>query len=798
MWCGRGAERLGLVGQIDNRQFGELFIGMLNGKKLTQNSGRKGRHPGWDLTFSAPKAVSVLFATAEREISQEIRAAHFEAVQKALRYAENEAGMTRTGKRGHKVERADLVFATFEHGTNRNQEPNLHTHAVAPNVSVGQDGKSRTVFARPLFRHKMAAGAVYRAELAYQLERRLGHILEPDGASFSVVGVSKALCDKWSSRSQEIRELAKRLGIENPSADKLATLAITSRTSKAHAARESLEKIWRLEAKELDWSAEQAMALISPNPVGDREDLDVTAKLAASKALDTITKRQATFTKTDLVRFTAQEAQTLGLGADRAIEAADEMVSNSDQVISLGLDDGVIRFTTPEIKEIEAEMLERVQYSRDCYSVKISDDALNKAILARPSITEEQREMVRFLTQGEGQIKVVIGDAGTGKTFTLQAVKEALDADGYKVRGAALSGKAAEGLSNIGIESRTMKSTLWWLENQPNHPNGPQLDRNSILIVDEAAMVDTRQMAELIKYAERIGFTLALVGDQKQLQAIELGGAFGAITERVNCVRLTEIFRQKDKATAQAIKAISEGKAESFLDHSAAKGDLVIKESREDAKQIVVADWMKKAHQSPEKTVIFCGTNQDATYINREIQLRRLALGELSKESVEVENRTEYGLTQETFRRNDRVVFTVSSAAMGILNGNLGTISRVSETMKTMTVKLDNGNSRTISLGVYPHVKLGYALTTYKGQGMTVENAYMLTDEMMTDKEMTYVQASRAELTTRVYTTQQEAGDNLTDLIAMMNRSHEKKLAHTVENRIMRQADKQFDYQLDR
>jgi len=152
----------------------QLFRGELDGKNLVQNAGTKNRTPGWDCTFSAPKSVSVAWSQADKELGNEIRAAHAEAVNKALEYLEEKAGFTRRGKGGHEQKKCFLVFATYEHGTSRAQDPQLHTHALMLNAGVGEDGNTTALDTRQMYQYRFAAGALYRAELATQLERRLG------------------------------------------------------------------------------------------------------------------------------------------------------------------------------------------------------------------------------------------------------------------------------------------------------------------------------------------------------------------------------------------------------------------------------------------------------------------------------------------------------------------------------------------------------------------------------------------------------------------------------------------------
>ena len=386
-----------------------------------------------------------------------------------------------------------------------------------------------------------------------------------------------------------------------------------------------------------------------------------------------MTRDRSTFTESDLLCAVATEAQYHGIGADVISESVKETLKQSEEIVSLGIDTskprvlevggvgadekpvlsepGAIRYTTQEIVELELSMLDRVEASKTQESVTASDRAFSQAIKERPTIKEEQTEMVKYLTQGQGRIKSVVGDAGTGKTFALEAVKEALEAEGKQVLGCALAGIAAKGMSDVGIESRTIASTLWWIENQPDNPKGVSLDKNTMLIVDEAGMVDTRQMAKLIEHTENAGSTLVLVGDHKQLQPIELGGSFKEIVELTEGVRLQDIFRQEKEGDREAVKNISMGNAKEFLSYHLLEGNLRIAEDRFDAKEQLIEDYKNMGGlESPDKNLIFCCTNSDVTFLNRAIQNERLAAKEIGGDFVSVDNDVIY--------EGDRIIFT--------------------------------------------------------------------------------------------------------------------------------------------
>jgi Ti-type conjugative transfer relaxase TraA len=765
-WFGRGAEALDLVGRVENEVFRKLFEGYLGERSLVQNAGSPDRCPGWDLTFSAPKSVSVVWSQAEVATALEIRAAHLEAVERALAYVEEQCGWTRRGKEGAEKERAKLFFATFEHGTSRAQDPQLHTHALMLNACLRDDGTTGALDTFELYKHKMAAGALYRAELSCQLESRLGLDSHRTGSTFELDGVPQPLIDEFSKRRKEIEARLHAIGAEGAVASE--RLALTSRSHKEHQPRESLLKDWQETGQRFGWSLEQVNRLVTEGRIHSEIEMEIAARLASLKAIERITEGRATFTQHEVVRFTAEEAQGIGIGADRSIEAARDTLANAQQIVPLGLIDGELRYTTQEILELEAKMLAGVERSIQQETARVSLQAVEAGILMKPTIKDEQAEAVRHIAANSGRIAVVTGDAGTGKTFMLDTVREVFEAEGFAVRGAALAGKAAQGLEDgAGISSQTIFSLLHDLRSE--NPTRP-LDERTVLVIDEAGMVGTRQLAELVRLTEEASAKLVLVGDGKQLQAIEIGGGFQAIGGLVGEARLSDIIRQVSEEDRRAVRALSQGFANEALQHYAASGNLEIAQDREKAKELLLSAWEREGVSRPNENLILCGKNIDAIALNREAQLRRELAGQLGKENVQVGN--------ESFHQGDRILFTRNHRGLGVKNGDLGTVVMLDEALGTLTVELDSGKTRTLSAASYDDVRLGYAVTTHKAQGMTATNGFILTDEAMQDRELSYVQASRAKLETRIFTTRMEAGNELADLARRMAKSHEKELAH--------------------
>ncbi len=262
-WLGKGAEILGLEGKVERESFRHLLLGRSpdGSRDLVQNAGKENRQSGWDLTFSAPKSVSIMFAFApdiERDV---IRAAHAVAVAKAMAFLESDAAFTRRGTAGKEREKVGLVVAAFEHATSRALDPNLHTHALVCNVCTRADGTSGTILSRPLYQMKMEAGAVYRRELARELEANLQlKIVWKPRQMFEVAGVPQTLVNVFSKRRSDIKRVLTERGLDSAVAAKIA--ALDTRPKKKLAARNDLFAAWEKVARQHGFGREQVTQLL--------------------------------------------------------------------------------------------------------------------------------------------------------------------------------------------------------------------------------------------------------------------------------------------------------------------------------------------------------------------------------------------------------------------------------------------------------------------------------------------------------------------------------------------------------
>jgi len=790
-WSGRGAAALGLAGTVEREPLCHLMGGLSpDGRAaLIQNAGHDDHQPGWDLTFSAPKSVSTLWAVADEALRQRIQDSHHQAVSKALAYLEDEASFTRRGKGGTEREPAALIVATFEHGTSRAQDPQLHTHSLVLNVAVRDDGTTGTIESKPFYLAKMTAGALYRAELAAQLQVQLGLAVERHGNWFEVRGVPRSLMQEFSQRRTAIEEYLEARGLSSAQASAVA--ALSTRGVKGHAARSELVSEWRTAGSSHGFGPPEIEALLGQpvprDPVSQRQAVVDTA-------IGRVTAQQSHFSRQQLLRAVAEEAQGCGLGADEVLASVTTTLSHSPEIVMLGSVRGEARYTTQEMIELERRMLAEARAFQPDRTHLVSERVVHAALDRRPTVTEEQAAALRHMTLREGSLQLVTGMAGAGKTYLLQAARESWQEAGFRVVGAALSGKAADGLEReAGIPSRTLAKCLRDLaadpsagpssagEPQPRSTRGRaqsvedrfQLDSSTVWVVDEAGMIGTRQMAAMITLAREAGAKLVLVGDPRQLQPIDAGGPFKALAETLGTAELTEIQRQGESWARQAVHDFADGHAAEGLRAYAERGLLTVADDRRTAIAQIATDWLADRDTEIRERLILTGTNGEAAAINRIIQAERAQAGELGEARAVVEG--------QVFRPGDRLLFTRNSRLYGVRNGSLGTLESVGDG-EALRVRLDSGEWRTIPVEQYPHLRLGYAVTTHKAQGVTASSVYVLAGGPLQDRELAYVQASRSRGATRLYIDRAAAGDTVAQLARQMSVSHQKELAVAVAN----------------
>ena len=751
-WLGSGAAELGLAGEMNEQAFDRLAGGFHpeTGDALVQRAGDSHR-PGWDLTFSAPKSVSVVWGIAEREQREAIERAHTQAVERTLNFAEQQQlFITRRGHDGIERETARPIIAAYLHGTSREADPQLHTHAFVLNVVVRGDGSYGTLETKPLYEWKMALGAAYRAELAHEL-RALGYETAADKGSFRISQVPRDLERHFSKRRAQIEAVMNERGTTSAKAAEVA--ALNTRKAKESATATTLRANWRSESLAFGVTAQRLGELRGP-PAQEPEPI------AVPTVIERLGQQHSTFTSADLARAVAERTQHAGGGLGRTAEMM-ERVANDAEIVPLTAN----RYTTREMLQIEVSALTRAKRLADDATYRVDANATAEALKAR-SLSEEQRTALEHLTAAP-RLSVLEGLAGTGKSYLLGAAREAWEASGYEVRGAALAGKAAKGLQEgSGIRAQTLHSLLNNLKTGRD-----QLTDRTVLVIDEAGMIGSRQFARLLEATDEAQAKIVLVGDANQLQPIEAGQLFERICREVGVARLTDIRRQRGAADREMVWSLASGDMRAALDSLQARGRVHTAAGIENTMRELVHDWAAaRDAQHPNDDLMLGATRADTRELNR---LAREALherGELQHERV-----IEAAQGPLVLAEGDRIVITRNTKLLGMMNGDLATVTALAERRGEVeiTAQLDEGRTRTWRVSDHPHVDHGYALTVHKAQGASVERAYVLAHESMSAREWSYVAGSRAREAVHLYAERNTADD----LVRIMERSHKKDTA---------------------
>ena len=440
------------------------------------------------------------------------------------------------------------------------------------------------------------------------------------------------------------------------------------------------------------------------------------------------------------------------------------------------------RYSTKEMVEIEhgmADAAERLHQARnhrvDRQHVVKAMEEMDEAMRLKTGnpdrrLSDEQRRAIEHVT-GPERIAAVVGLAGAGKSTMLAAAAQAWEYQGYSVHGAALSGKAAEGLEeSSGIKSRTLAS---WSRSWENEKH--QLGHGDVFVIDEAGMVGSRQLASFVGEAEKRGAKIVLVGDHEQLQAIGAGAPFRAIAERIGYASLGEIKRQMEPWQQEASVAFASHRTAEGLAAYRDNGNIHFAEGRDEARSAVVRDYLADRDLHPEASrVAMAHRRVDVRAINEGIRSQLQERGELAKgeEAGEFTFQTNDG--ERSFAPGDRLVFLENSRDLGVKNGMLGEVKAVEQ--DAIHVELDGASGRAadarvirVPMNDYRSVDHGYATTIHKNQGATVDRAFVLGSSTM-DRHLTYVAMSRHRHDVQLYADQEEFASRRTGQVAMQGR----------------------------
>ena len=764
-WHGRLSGALGLSENVRPGQLQRLFEGYdpESGEALASNSGMQHK-AGWDCTFSAPKSVSVLWGLAEPELQKQIADAHDAAVRAGLDYLENKAFSSRDRDGCQPLQ--GIIAARFQHSTSREQDPQLHTHCAIANLGLREDGSICAVDFDS--RWKMAAGAVYRAELAQRMQQ-MGFGIERDAKSFKLSEIPDGLCRQFSKRRKQIESYLDEHGYDSAKAANVAALA--TRKSKESPDRGVLKSLWLREAEEAGYSPEALNAMLTPGQSIAHEH----PKLDIPFLISGLTQQESTFTRQQLEAVIAVEAQ--------GIRGASEISGIVERAIQQGLAsqelDGLVQLESPEGKQKSRRKFEvfttreMLQLEQEAIASAVDRRGDRRHVVSPDSklfegLSGEQAQAVQHITYESGAIACVRGLAGTGKSHMLGKARRAWENAGFDVIGCSLAGKAADGLQvGSGIKSQTLHSLLSELDS-----GSRGLSENSVVVMDEAGMVGTRQLHRLLKHVNAVSAKLVMVGDHQQLQPIDAGGLFRRISDDAGYATLNDIRRQRNEADRETIKRLIGGGSVEVIQRLIVAGQLQV-ENDDQVAAAMVNDWFQQRDaQRPGESLMLAGTRAEVGQLNRLARTQLTVQGHLHSEIT-----IETARGDREFSVGDRVIFGRNSRQMGVKNGQLGTLSSWSLDARAgnleLTIRMDSGETVVFDPSAYGHIDYGYAMSVHKSQGVTADNVSVLISESMTDQEWSYVAVSRHRERLRVFVP--EGLDQ--GLSQSMGRSRQKGLA---------------------
>ncbi len=753
-WVGRGGVLLGLEGEVD----GDDLVALLadrdpaSGTQLGCAPNRK--VPGFDLTFSTPKSVSVLFGLGEAEIPRVVRDAHEEAVDGALGYLERRATWSRRGRNGvDEVRRDGLVGAAFRHRTSRAGDPHLHTHVLIANTVRGPDGKWRTLDFRHVFAHAKTAGYLYEAHLRHLLTDRLGVAWRPvHNGTAELAGVPDRVVRLFSTRRVEIEAAMAARGETSARAAQIATLD-TRRPKDRDVDAIHLRGEWARKAAEAGLEPADLGNLLDRRrwqPPGEDRRRQIEDHLASRAGL---TERASTFDRLAVLRAWCDQLPDGAAVADIE-EFADRFLTGHDSIVALADGSAPLRTcrgrvlssvgtgslcSTRELLELEDRLLTMAAGRVEEVCAVVDQDDLAGSFHAHPTLSNEQAQVVAHLCCSGNGIDVVTAPAGSGKTFTVDAARDAWERCGYRVIGTALAARAAAELeAAAGVPSTTLDSLLIALDGRST-----RLDARTVVVVDEAGMVGTRKLARLLDHATEAAGKVVLIGDPRQLPEIDAGGLLAGLADRLPGVQLTENRRQRDEWERHALRDLRDGDIDtafgSYRDH----GRITLGDNAEDTRARLVADWWG-SRLAGEDVIMLAGRRSDVDDLNRRARTRLEPTGRLHGPTLLVGG--------VPFQAGDEVITLCNDRRLHVRNGERGAVEAVDPVAGAMSVALTTGAKVVLPTEYLTagHVAHAYATTVHKAQGLTCDRAFTLGSESLY-REQGYVAMSRGRLGNHLY-----------------------------------------------
>jgi conjugative relaxase-like TrwC/TraI family protein len=740
-WLGSAAAEFALNGQVEPDQLTAMLTGRnpVTGEPLGLKSA-PGREPvpGFDLTFSAPKSVSLTWALGGHPVSGQVMEAHRAAVEAALTYMERSACWARRGKGGATFVLGNgFLAAAYVHRSSRAGDPQLHTHVLIANATLGPDGRWSRLYHPAIYEHAKTASYLYEAHLRHELTLRLGVEWEPvEKGIADIRGFTKDELRAFSTRRAEILAAVG----EGASARAMQVAALETRKAKDRdLTDESMREGWRVKAEGLGVTRET----IADRLGHERPGVSV---LTTRQVERSVTEHVSYFDRRDAIRAVADNLPHGAKVAD-VERLADEFLASSSAIRIAETPRGA-RYTTERIWELERQALAAAEEMATTGGVAVADPiAVSRVIATRSTIKSDQRAMVERLTRGGEGLVVVVGEAGTGKTFATVAAAEAWSESRFGLRVAAPTWRAANVLRSEGLDAISVARLLVQLD-EDQRP----LERGSVLLIDEAGMLDSATLARLIDHAREASAKLILIGDPAQLGEIEAGGLFASIVSRTDPVFLEEVIRHKHDLDREGARRIREGQGAEAIEVYRSEQRVVVSPDPEARREEMVRDWWR-SYAEGEDALMIAKRNAEVERLNALARQVMKAEGRLGEREIAV--------GEGLFAVGDQVITRVNDHRAEVHNRERWRVEAIDAEGHVALAGLDGERrvvvdedylARTNPSDGSPALQHAYAATTYQAQGSTVDRAYVMADPSM-DRQELYVAASRSREETWFYAT---------------------------------------------
>ena len=713
-WQGQLAESFGLKGAVTEAAFAQLAEGrhpetgeqLVHHRFVSEQANADStttktveHRAGWDATFSAPKSVSL---TALVGGDERVRVAHREAVTVALTELERFT-QARIGGNHAAETTGKFVAAKFEHDTARPVDgysaPQLHTHAVIFNVTEQADGSTRALQPNSYFQSQQFATAVYQAELTYRL-RALGYEIEAgrSGAP-EIKGYSQEYLDASSPRSRQIRDHLDKHGVSGAEAAEIA--AHTTRDSKQTLTKEETLEAHKQLAAQYGDQASRVIAEAQSRVQNEVQTIDpqglyrqARARQAVTYARDVNFEREAVVDERQLMRDALRRGMGETTYADIRTEFEQRRGEGEFLQTGRAKHDSSRMFTTPAMIAIERENVALMRAGQDAVEQMLSEYQAAVQAQSRTFFNGSQRAVVEEVLTSRDRVYGLQGLAGTGKTSTLEAIREGAQLGGYVVEGFAPTGRAAQQLRDAGISADTLQGFLA----RGSRKQEEDAASRHLYLLDESSLASTRQVNAFLK---KIGpeDRVLVVGDTRQHQSVDAGRAFEQLQEAgLRTAKLDTIVRQKDPGLLAAVQHLASGQTKEGVQLLADQGRITEIVAAKERIQAIAKDYAA----SPDKTLIVSPDNASRRAINEAVRVELQTAGKVSRDSYLLTTlvpRSELTGTDRAwaarYQVGDVIEYSRGSAVEGIKRGSQATVVAVNARENILTVSQADGQSVT-------------------------------------------------------------------------------------------------------